>query len=299
VSAIEVASSEDVHRYARGALKAADALDVIPVPLEDVEAAIGLLPAEALYAAGAELHPRFARLVAKMKSRVLGAFSFGQQTIYLDPDLPLYRKRFTHGHELGHHALPWQEQAYFIDDATTLAPETRELMEREASAFAADLLFGLDRFTNMADAQRISVAAPLGLNELFQTSAHASMRHYVSQSNRPLGLLVLGKLPVVRRGQRCLPVFEGQSVESRTFFERYGPITSLFTDALQATSPVARAALNATYGIAPEEFDLSLPTTRGPVRFTVQRFTGRLHFLLVWHRPRLSRPKTLQVVHRG
>lgn len=300
MSAIEVASVADVRRYARGALNAAGALDVTPTPLADVEAAIGLLPAADLYAAGVEVHPRFARLMAKMRSRVIGAFSFGQQTIYLDPDQPFYRKRFTHGHELGHHALPWQEQAYFVDDTTTLAPETRDLMEQEANAFSAELLFGLDRFTDIAASRPISVATPLALNEMFQTSAHASMRHYVSQSSRALGLLVLGKLPEIHGGKQCLRVFEGQSVESASFLERYGPVTSLFASTLPiVSSPVAAAALNAAYGVALEEFELVLPSTRGNVRFIVQRFTGRLHFPLVWHRPRLSRPKTLHVVHRN
>ena len=298
MSAIEVASLADVRRYARGALSAAGALNVSPTPLADVEAAIGLLPAEDLYAAGAELHPRFARLIAKMRSRVIGAFSFGERTIYLDPDQPLYRKRFTHGHELGHHALPWQEQAYFADDAATLTPETRELMEQEANTFSAELLFGLDRFTNMADSRPISVATPLGLNELFQTSAHASIRYYVSQSNRPLGLLVLGKRPVIRAGQQCLPVFEAQSVESTSFLKRYGPVTSLFAAALPVTASPVASALNAPCGVALEEFEMMLASARGDVRFIVQRFTGRLHFLLIWHRARLSLPKALHVVHR-
>jgi hypothetical protein len=66
------ASLEDIRRYARGALHAADALEVTPTSLAAVEAAVGLLPAEQLFLAGADVPPGIAAIAAKLMKKVMG-----------------------------------------------------------------------------------------------------------------------------------------------------------------------------------------------------------------------------------
>lgn len=296
-----MASIADVRKYARGALSLAGALDTVPVPLKDVEAAVGLNPAEALYTAGQDVPPKFAALLSRIRSRstrVLGALGFGQNVIYLDPEMPEHRRRFTHGHELGHKAMPWHHGAY-VDDGMTLDPRTRDELEQEANAFSAQLLFGHDKFTEMAESRPVSLAVPLDLSTRFAASGHAAARHYVSQSGRTVALLVLGKLVQFRGGRPGLPVFGAQCVESVAFRERYGHVTDLFPDHLtfDAHPFVARAA-EAASGLDETETEVVVETRRGSTAFAAQCATLRLHLVLLRPRPRLHlRGPRVQIVH--
>jgi len=181
--ALSVATQADITKYARGALVKADALNVTPTPLAAVEAAIGLHPATDLFAAGEALPSKFKSAAALLK-KVIGALDYREKVVYLDQDLSNERQRFTHGHELGHAALPWQKLVYYADDDDTISPDTREQLEIEANAFSADLLFGIDRFTAMADDFKSGLGAPLALNGQFQTSAHAAIRRYAETTRR-------------------------------------------------------------------------------------------------------------------
>jgi hypothetical protein len=301
VSAIVVASLDDVRKYARGALSLAGALDTFPVPLADIEAAVGLHPAQELYTAGQEIPPRFVEFLKKIQSRstrVLGALGFGQNTIYLDPEMPEAKHRFTHGHELGHKALPWHYGAY-IDDGATLIPSTRDELEQEANAFSAQLQFGVGKFTQMAEARPASLAVPLDLSTMFAASAHASVRHYVSESSRPMALLVLGKYIQRRGGRAGLPVFGDHCVESAAFRDRYGLVTDLFPQHVSgATYPFVAHVTEPTSGLHEGETEVVVETKRGSTSLIAQCATLRLHFVLLRPRPRLHfRGPHVQIVH--
>jgi hypothetical protein len=303
MSALVVPSLGDVRKCARGALSLAGAADTLPVPLADVEAAIGLHPAEDLYLAGEDVPPRYAALLRKIRSapsRVLGALGFGHDVIYLDPELSHHRRRFTHGHELGHKAMPWHQGAYYLDDDATLDPRARAELEREANAFAAELLFGVDRFTEMTDSRAVSLAVPLELSTRFATSGHAAMRHYVAHASRPIALLALGKITKYRGAQPGLAVFDTQCVESESFRDRYGQVTDLFPDHLAlADYRFAARAVEASTGLDEVQTEVALDTKRGTVTYLAECATLRLHFVLLRPRPRLAlhRPH-VQVVHR-
>ena len=116
-------SFRDIRRHARGALVAAGAADVSLVPLDQVAEAAKLRE-EDLFDLGAD-HP--ASLLSALKklqakSKLLGMLSVKRKTIYVDPDLPYRRKRFTTAHEIGHFALPWQNASFHLEDHGTLAP---------------------------------------------------------------------------------------------------------------------------------------------------------------------------------
>jgi hypothetical protein len=160
---LQIASIDDVRRYARGALAAAGALDLAPVPVDDVVAAVGLHKAN-LFALGEEdLPPRIRALAKKFTGRVLGAMALKEKVLYVDESLNPPRRRFTQAHEIGHHALPWHEAAYFVDDRSSLSPSTRTLLEKEANAFAAEILFGLDGFTSEVDQYAPGLGGPLAV----------------------------------------------------------------------------------------------------------------------------------------
>lgn len=287
-TSLQVATLNEVRQYARGALVAAGALNTTPAPLPDIEAAAGLLPAASLFELGEEVPPGFRALLKKITGRVLGGLAYRERTVYLDLSQLLERRRFTHGHELGHDVLPWHERAYFVDTSHTLDPRVREEMEQEANAFSADLLFGLDRFAQQANDFAPGLAVPLQLCQEFQTSAHASIRRYVETSRHVLALITLGQFRVHPGGVASLPVFDGQCVQSVTFAKRYGEILDLVPGKTIALtdSPAVMLAATESGGLR-ETSELQLETRRGPVRFQAESFNNRrLNFVLLY-------PKTI------
>jgi hypothetical protein len=240
------ARREHVARYARGALKAADALGRIPTPLDDVNAALALATPRELFDLG-DVPPDLARRLRRLFGKVRGAFAVRERVIYLDAEQPTPQRRFVYGHELGHRALPWHDDAYYGDDHRTLDPDTHDELEAEASAFSAELLFNTDAFTEQAHARRLGLAPALELAGTFGTSRHAAIRRYVESAPRPCALLILGRFVVRPGGRPSLKVLRG--LQSTSFSDRYGPITSCLPTTLSIDDwPVARDAHTALSG---------------------------------------------------
>src|SRR5688572_28756413 len=109
MAVLELPTDHRLHiaRYARGALVAAGALGKVPTPLEDVTAALNLHQAEDLFALGDNLPPGLMARLSKLGGKLLGGLAIGERKVYIDMQQALPKRRFTHGHELGHAALPW------------------------------------------------------------------------------------------------------------------------------------------------------------------------------------------------
>src|SRR6266567_3326658 len=155
----ELAADRRAHvgRYARGALQAAGVLGVIPTPLDEVGAALKLATPQDLFDLG-DVPPELARRLRRLAGKVKGAFAVRERVIYLDPEQRPSQRRFVHGHEFGHDALPWHAEAYYGEDCQTLDPDTRDELEAEANAFSADLLFNMDAFTDRAHSSKPGLA---------------------------------------------------------------------------------------------------------------------------------------------
>lgn len=284
-----VPSLQQVRQYARGALSAADALEAAPVPIDDIVDAVGLHQ-ENLFTLGEEnLPPRMLAIARKFSSRILGAMAVKEKVLYVDESLVVPRKRFTQAHEVGHKALPWHEDAYYVDSKTTLDPTTRVLLEQEANAFAAEVLFGLDRFTEEADSFAPSLAAALEVSKRYAASGHAGLRRYAETSQHPVALIALGQFPL--RTGKALKVFPAQCASSRSFSDRYGHVTSLLGGQLPVLNNPAVAELaRMQTRVHDETFELVLDTRRGLTRFRAQLFfNNHLRFMLLTRRSILGR----------
>lgn len=299
MSALVLPSDLDIRRYARGALVAAGALRTTPAPLDDITAAVGL-HTEDLFDLGEddEPPPGVLKTMRKLAGKLLGALALPEKTVYIDSSLMPERRRYTQGHEIGHEALPWHRSAYWGDDKHTLAADTRDALEREANAFSAELLFGLNRFTEQADDLAPGLAAPLELAPVYQTSAHATLRRYVERSEHALGLLVFGRYFVQMNGGTALKVLPYQCVESQRFNERYGPVAQLAPGKFSISEePVARVAAELGTGIGEEQVELTLDTRRGKVAFRAEVFSnGHFRFVLLYKR-RLVQGRRLRALN--
>lgn len=269
---------DDIRQHARATLDRAGVDEHLPVPIDVVASAVDLRRGD-LYEFEDEVPPEMRKILAKIQGNVLGVLSTDERRYYVDPTLPLERRRFTEAHEIGHDALPWHAGAYFAEDYTTLRSSTRDLLEAEANQFAAEVLFAGDRFSEQADAMQPSIEVPLSLNALYQTSAAATLRRYVANSRHPLALIATG-LKQSRYGN--LPVFSALSCESPSFSGRYGMVRSLVGEWIgSARYPELHAFSTAHRGTVAATI-LTLDTARGNVRFVAEGFVnGRNGFVLL------------------
>lgn len=288
-------SLAQVQRYARGALKAADATDRIPVPIDEVVEAANLQPAQALYLLGDDTPRRIHQILSKLKTTVLGVFDLRERQIYVDNTMNMQRQRFVTGHEAGHGILPWHEGAFMTDDHTTLALSTRHELEQEANAFSAELLFAGDSFSKRADDSAPSLGRPLELANEYEASITAALRRYAERTKHQVALLVFGHFLVTTVRGTELKVFTAQCTQSSSFAERYGLITTLVPSTMAADRDDGIAlAARATCGSVYDPSTLVLPDHRrgGRVEFTAEVFSnGYLKFVLLHRKPLFAGPR--------
>jgi hypothetical protein len=279
---------DDIRQRARGALVAAGLADTQYVDLDRVTNAVGLHQAD-LFELGANAPSKLRDRIKRLPSKLLGLLAVKQKTIYVDPDLAPTRKRFTVAHEIGHRALPWQEDAFHLDDKNTLAPTTRDEFEREANAFGAELLFGAGRFNREADDEALGLATPLALSSLYGTSAAASIRQYAEHNHRPVALLAISRFETSNGAGFIRVLITDQCVTSPSFVTRYGHLDDLIPRSrLTPAQPLFHVMHDLATGVG-DTTELTLDTKRGEVKFTVDTFSnGYLHYALLYRNNRAS-----------
>ncbi len=140
-----------------------------------------------------ELPPEARQTVGEARPRAL--ISFGDRIVATDSDLDENRTRFSILHEVGHFVLPHHEHSLYVCDDVGLSPATRLVFEKEASEFAADLLFLGDRFALDANSRAIRASTVKTLATKYGASFEATARRMVEKSFRPCMLVVFKKEP--------------------------------------------------------------------------------------------------------
>lgn len=293
------ADDEPIRRCARRLLLQADALGRIPTPLEDLTEAAKIESVEDVFEEE-ELPSGLIAAVRKLKTKVKAALAIRERKIYIARELPEASRRFAHGHELGHDVLPWHREAYRGDDDYTLHPETHNQLEREASRFSAEILFQLDRFTEMAGEYRLGLGGALELSSLWGNSYHSTIRRYVETNPRACALIELGRYPIFPSGRPGLKVLE--TVESAAFREKFGPIGGLLPSRMALELyPVARDAHRALRGELATPLitgHMTVPDTkRGRVTFDYEIFSNTYRaFALLFRSQRLQLGKKVSAL---
>ncbi|WP_372968366.1 ImmA/IrrE family metallo-endopeptidase [Microbacterium sp.] len=287
-----------IRKAARAAMRAAgiDPETPLPIPLADIATAAGLERAMLVDIADEpDLPPSLRGVLAKISGRVLGALAPPERRIYVDTTQPAARVRFTEAHEIGHDALPWHRDAYRGDNEHTLHRDTESALEAEANAFAAEVLFGLERFSEQADGYRPSLDVPLALTADWGTSAHATVRRYAETSRHELALVMTGVRPITLGGAQHVPIWN--TFESLSFVKRFGHIGPVLGRRLTDLVYPSLSGLLSSRAAQTEHCDVTLETNvRGKVKFSAQGFTnGRVGMVLL-RRRKLDLGRRLQLV---
>jgi Zn-dependent peptidase ImmA (M78 family) len=188
-----------VRKEAERALREAGAFGIFPTPVAAIMAIANVEEVKEDV-----LNPSFiAKLCAKAQqagqvvkraaSKVLGLFHASEGLVFLNQSLMAVKKRFVRLHETGHGFLPWQRPMYAVveDCEKSLDSDTAELFDREANVFASEVLFQLDSFHAMAEAEAFEIWTPVRLAKKFNASNYAAIRQYVSKNRRACAVVVL------------------------------------------------------------------------------------------------------------
>ena len=168
-----------------------------------------------------ELPQEAKQTVGDARPRAL--ISFGDRIVATDADLDENRTRFSVLHEVGHFVLPHHEHSLYVCDDVGLSMATRLVFEKEASQFAADLLFLGDRFALEANSRAIDAQAVKELATKYRASFEATARRIVEKSFRPCMLVVFRREPHQSSGELAQPPVWSvrYCVSSVTFKSRY------------------------------------------------------------------------------
>jgi hypothetical protein len=168
-----------------------------------------------------ELPPEAKQTVSEARPRAL--ISFGDRIVATDSELDENRTRFSVLHEVGHFVLPHHEHSLYVCDEVGLSQAARLVFEKEASEFAADLLFLGDRFALEANSRVIGALTVKELATKYGASFEATARRIVEKSYRPCMLVVFKKEPRQSGGELArLPNWSVRySVASATFKTQY------------------------------------------------------------------------------
>lgn len=188
-----------VRAEAERALHEAGAFGVFPTPVEHIMAVANIEEVKEDV-----LNPGFiAKLRASVENaggalkravnKVMGLFHASAGLVFLDQTLMAVKKRFVRLHESGHGFMPWQRPMYALveDCDKALDAEAAELFDREANVFAAEVLFQLDTFRDVAEGEKFSIWTPVKLAKKFDASIYACVRQYVSKNHRACAVVVL------------------------------------------------------------------------------------------------------------
>lgn len=185
-----------VRKEAEQLLSKAGAIGQYPTPVDDLLSAanLTLAPAEALNESFLKrFHKKCSEQLKRALSKVIGLFDATARLIFIDDSQHKAKQTFLKLHEVGHGTLPWQRDLYrgLEDCQETLDPEVADSFEKEANVFATEVLFQLDGFTNEAEQRPFELKTPLSLAKKYGASTYASIRQYVSKSQRQCVVIVL------------------------------------------------------------------------------------------------------------
>jgi transcriptional regulator with XRE-family HTH domain len=191
---LPAAEIERIRTYMHALLKRADALDLVPTPIDQVMQVAKLVSAGEVTLSPEEkrkLRRRFGDLVDRVWNQLQGVIHFGAREVWVNPEMYPLRKRFVYGHEIGHYVLPEHRELFaYLDDETRLRPDVHDLYERQANQAAIELLAQGDRLRKEADDSPLSMDVIDALATRYAISMQATARRIVEETKQECALAI-------------------------------------------------------------------------------------------------------------
>ncbi len=151
-----------IRAEARRALAQADALGRFPTAVQDIMAAVKVHEISDPVLDESFVAKMRKKAGAALKSalgKILGLFDARARLVFINRALLAVKKTFIRLHETGHGFLAWHRDLYAVveENEQTISPEIAELFDREANAFASEVLFQLESFTEDASKEEFGI----------------------------------------------------------------------------------------------------------------------------------------------
>ncbi|HCU48412.1 MAG TPA: hypothetical protein DGG94_01015 [Micromonosporaceae bacterium] len=188
------ADRAEIRGHVMALLRRADAIEVLPTPLDQVTEVSRLVIAGEIKLSPEvkrKLRERFGDLVDLALNLILGSVQFDSREVYLQPGLYHLKRRFVHAHEIGHELLPWHRELYAsLDDKTRIRSDVSDRYERQANQAAIEILTQGDRLRREADDSALSFSLISQLGNRFEISAQATSRHVIEETRQTCALAI-------------------------------------------------------------------------------------------------------------
>ena len=187
-------SADEVSKYARRALRVADAVGQLPTPIDDLLAAAEIenlkIDEEVKQNFAARLMAAARQEFNSMWQKVRGIADLRERVTYVDENTTPTRIRFTKGHELGHQVLPWHRlDPGRFDDDKSLTWEAEEIFDAEANLFSAEVIFQGRNFTRIVRDYAVGFDSIFHLAAMHEASRHATAWRYVEEQDESVALV--------------------------------------------------------------------------------------------------------------
>ena len=288
-------SAQDIKKYARRLLRAADVGDRLPTPQDDI-----LSCAELALSGAIDLDDYKESFFQKASSalisglgKLLGILDVREKTIIISPDISDSRRPFITFHEVTHDMLPWQVDTYkyFEDNNETLRPDIEKRFEKEANYGSAQLLFQCDRFEKEAKGYELSLRTAIELKQDYGTSFHSIFWNYVATNNKSCALLVFRRCGYAEfyNGRMEQPYELLYPVTSKKFLKEFGGMT--LPDKYYSDHPFTQLMNGPSIDIKDVyEGEIALKNRNGEkVNVNFEAWTNSYNlFVLIWKKPRIT-----------
>jgi transcriptional regulator with XRE-family HTH domain len=236
---LPAAEIERIRTYMLALLKRADALDLVPTPIDQVMHVAKLVSAGAVTLSPEEkrkLRQRFGDLVDRVWNQLQGVIHFGAREVWVNPEMYPLRKRFVYGHEIGHYVLPEHRELFaYLDDETRLRPDVHDLYERQANQAAIELLAQGDGLRKEADDSTLSMDVIDDLANRYAISMQATARRIVEETKQDCALAISFR---VRASGHLMPhhLYCSPSFEQRFRWKTTGAANAMIAQCISAAA---------------------------------------------------------------
>lgn len=176
-------TEKDLTKLAEDWLHRADAVDVLPTPLEQICEVAKVTEYEMPQAVNDGLLKRFSSgaidILQNALNKVRGMADVRERAIYIPQGDSDPRRRFVRGHEIAHNLIPWQKIRHgHLDMALSLTADARFEFDREANFMSGELNFQGPRFVHRARSYAANLEAIDVLACRHETSFQATLWRY-------------------------------------------------------------------------------------------------------------------------
>ena len=136
-----------------------------------------------------------ANLPPEESGKIQAMLDAKERTVAFKSGLPTRKRQWGALHEVAHEFIPWQRGVLYYCPLLLLPDHLQQQFEAEADRFAAEAFFFGKQFHKQAYAGDLSLNTAMELaTEVYETSYHATFKHYVRESPIPRCLLVWQKV---------------------------------------------------------------------------------------------------------